>query len=89
MLSPSGLSRSSVPDTSFLAPSPEAFHGGPQVVPAKPQVKRETAIDILYENERGGFLCGRPLFSSAALGSLDPPAWSEFDDQMGSQVRSY
>ncbi|KAK8098467.1 uncharacterized protein PG998_013953 [Apiospora kogelbergensis] len=36
----------------------------------------ETAIDILYENERGGFLCGIPLFSSAALGNLDPSAWT-------------
>ncbi|KAI8624471.1 hypothetical protein F5Y19DRAFT_467810 [Xylariaceae sp. FL1651] len=39
---------------------------------------RETAIDILYENQRGGFLCGIPLFSSAALGNLDPPAWTNF-----------
>ncbi|KAI1865871.1 uncharacterized protein JN550_008129 [Neoarthrinium moseri] len=47
------------------------------------QVKRhprprtpETAIDILYENERGGFFCGIPLFSSAALGNLDPAPWT-------------
>ncbi|KAI1381049.1 hypothetical protein F4677DRAFT_209953 [Hypoxylon crocopeplum] len=38
----------------------------------------ETAIDILYENQRGGFLCGIPLFSSAALGNLDPPPWTNF-----------
>ncbi|KAI1812635.1 hypothetical protein GGS20DRAFT_599862 [Poronia punctata] len=38
----------------------------------------ETAIDILYENQRGGFLCGIPLFSSAALGNLDPPAWTNY-----------
>ncbi|KAI0873170.1 hypothetical protein GGS24DRAFT_405824 [Hypoxylon argillaceum] len=38
----------------------------------------ETEIDILYENQRGGFLCGIPLFSSAALGNLDPPAWTNF-----------
>jgi hypothetical protein len=31
---------------------------------------------VLYENERGGFLCGIPLFSSKALGNLDPPAWT-------------
>ncbi|KAL7623472.1 hypothetical protein AAE478_007154 [Parahypoxylon ruwenzoriense] len=42
--------------------------------PKEPQ----TAIDILYENQRGGFLCGIPLFSSAALGNLDPPAWTNF-----------
>ncbi|KAJ2977604.1 hypothetical protein NUW58_g7759 [Xylaria curta] len=34
----------------------------------------ESEIDVLYENQRGGFLCGIPLFSSAALGNLDPPA---------------
>ncbi|RCI09268.1 hypothetical protein L249_1515 [Ophiocordyceps polyrhachis-furcata BCC 54312] len=39
-------------------------------------VTRETAIDILYENERGGFLCGSALFSAKALGCLDPPAWT-------------
>ncbi|RFU79758.1 pentatricopeptide repeat domain-containing [Trichoderma arundinaceum] len=38
--------------------------------------KRETAIDILYENERGGFLCGVALFSGAALGGLDPTPWT-------------
>lgn len=39
---------------------------------------RETAIDVLYENQRGGFLCGIPLFSPKALGQLDPPAWTNF-----------
>lgn len=38
----------------------------------------ESAVDILYENQRGGFLCGIPLFSSKALGNLDPPAWTNF-----------
>ncbi|GAB1313838.1 hypothetical protein MFIFM68171_04048 [Madurella fahalii] len=38
----------------------------------------ESAIDILYENQRGGFLCGIPLFSSKALGNLDPPAWTNY-----------
>jgi hypothetical protein len=36
----------------------------------------ESTIDILYENQRGGFLCGMPLFSAKALGSLDPSPWS-------------
>ncbi|OTA70637.1 hypothetical protein K449DRAFT_428187 [Hypoxylon sp. EC38] len=43
-------------------------------LPEEPQ----SAIDILYENQRGGFLCGIPLFSSAALGNLDPPPWTNF-----------
>ncbi|KAL6863949.1 hypothetical protein J3F83DRAFT_762249 [Trichoderma novae-zelandiae] len=42
----------------------------------KSREKRETAIDILYENERGGFMCGVALFSSAALGCLDPTPWT-------------
>lgn len=58
-------------------PTHEAFHGHPPaVVPRKPQDERETAIDILYQNERGGLFCGLPLFSGAALGGLDPPPWS-------------
>ncbi|KUJ11989.1 uncharacterized protein LY89DRAFT_624284 [Mollisia scopiformis] len=36
----------------------------------------KSAIDILYENQRGGFLCGMPLFSSKALGNLDPSPWT-------------
>lgn len=36
----------------------------------------ETEIDILYENQRGGFLCGLPLFSSKALGGLDHAPWA-------------
>ena len=48
-----------------------------RIVPKRPREIRETAIDILYENERGGFLCGVALFSAKALGGLDPPAWSE------------
>ncbi|KAK0615843.1 hypothetical protein B0T17DRAFT_497337 [Bombardia bombarda] len=38
----------------------------------------ESTIDILYENQRGGFLCGMPLFSSKALGNLDPPPWTNY-----------
>lgn len=49
-----------------------------QVKPKKSHVERESAIDILYQNERGGFLCGIALFSGQALGGLDPPAWSEY-----------
>lgn len=62
-----------------IEPTPVQFHGDhSRVKPPKPRVEeRETAIDILYENERGGFLCGVGLFSGAALGSLDPAPWSE------------
>ncbi|UZP36142.1 hypothetical protein NXS19_003958 [Fusarium pseudograminearum] len=72
-----GLPPQARPSIEIQEPTPDAFHGDhPQVKPRKPRVKRETAIDILYENERGGFLCGVPLFSSQALGGLDPPAWT-------------
>ncbi|VUC24731.1 unnamed protein product [Clonostachys rosea] len=64
------------PSIEVQAPTPGEFHGGEAVVPKKPKIKRETAIDILYENERGGFLCGRPLFSAAALGGIDASAWT-------------
>lgn len=36
----------------------------------------ESYIDILYENQRGGFLCGLALFSSKALGALDHAPWT-------------
>lgn len=39
-------------------------------------VDHEPVFDILYENERGGFLCGVALFSGLALGNLDPAAWT-------------
>ena len=64
-------------------PQPEAeppMTSQPTTKP-KPRPKSKTpesAIDILYENQRGGFLCGMPLFSSMALGNLDPPAWTNF-----------
>ncbi|PWW72413.1 hypothetical protein C7212DRAFT_287717 [Tuber magnatum] len=40
------------------------------------QKKKEVAeIDILYENQRGVFVCGIPLFSSKGLLNLDPAPW--------------
>lgn len=48
----------------------------PYSTPKTKTDNRETAIDILYENERGGFLCGAALFSSKALGGLDPTPWT-------------
>lgn len=35
----------------------------------------QTSIDILYENQRGWFLCGIPLYSSRSLLPIDPPSW--------------
>lgn len=42
----------------------------------KKQKQPESVIDILYENQRGGFLCTVPLFSGRALGNLDPSPWT-------------
>ncbi|KFY10946.1 hypothetical protein V492_04764 [Pseudogymnoascus sp. VKM F-4246] len=36
----------------------------------------ESAIDILYENQRGGFVCGHPLFGPRALGLFDHAPWT-------------
>ncbi|KAG9229242.1 hypothetical protein BJ875DRAFT_475436 [Amylocarpus encephaloides] len=40
------------------------------------QKEAESAIDVLYENQRGLFLCGIALFSASALGNLDPAPWT-------------
>lgn len=37
--------------------------------------KDTTFIDVLYENQRGMFLCGIPLYSSNSLLNFDPSAW--------------
>ncbi|KAL8897943.1 MAG: hypothetical protein Q9207_006951 [Kuettlingeria erythrocarpa] len=56
---------------------PAAQAGKDQETPAP-----ETAIDILYENQRGWFLFGMPLYSSASLLNFDPGPWqtSTFQD---------
>ncbi|KAI9820393.1 MAG: hypothetical protein M1826_000919 [Phylliscum demangeonii] len=33
-------------------------------------------VDVLYENQRGSFLCGIPLFSRKTLLNLDPSPWT-------------
>ncbi|KAK2045487.1 meiotically up-regulated 65 protein [Colletotrichum somersetense] len=39
------------------------------------EAERETAVDVLWENERGCIACGIALFSGKALGNLDPSPW--------------
>lgn len=64
---------------SAIEPTPVA-EGTHSTAPTKVRKPRhettESAIDILYENQRGGFLCGVSLFASKALGNLDPPPWT-------------
>ena len=37
--------------------------------------KLDTFIDVLYENQRGSFFCGIPLYSSNSLLNFDPSPW--------------
>lgn len=43
--------------------------------PTRLDNKQEVVIDVLLENQRGGWLCGLPRFSSASLLHIDGPAW--------------
>ena len=36
---------------------------------------RDYIIDILYENQRGAFWCGIPLYSAKSLLNFDPAGW--------------
>lgn len=44
--------------------------------------ENDTFIDILYENQRGAFFCGIPLYSENSLLNFDPSPWqtSTFSD---------
>lgn len=42
---------------------------------AKFREKVDTFIDVLYENQRGSFFCGIPLYSSNSLLNFDPSPW--------------
>lgn len=51
-----------------------------KATPAKDKADYE--IDILYENQRGAFFCGIPLYSAKSLLNFDPSGWqtSTFHD---------
>ena len=42
---------------------------------AKSREKVDAFIDVLYENQRGSFFCGIPLYSSNSLLNFDPSPW--------------
>lgn len=44
--------------------------------------ERDYTVDILYENQRGAFWCGIPLYSAKSLLNFDPAGWqtSSFQD---------
>lgn len=56
--------------------------GTPQEHKKKQHQKQEYAIDVLYENQRGSFLFGIPLYSHSSLLNFDPSPWvnREFKD---------
>lgn len=45
----------------------------------KKQPKHEYAIDVLYENQRGSFILGIPLYSHSSLLNFDPSPWVSKD----------
>ena len=49
------------------------FRSGKQTV--KVHKQQEYEVDILYENQRGSFFCGIPLYSSKSLLNFDPSGW--------------
>ncbi|KAK2603692.1 hypothetical protein QQS21_004166 [Conoideocrella luteorostrata] len=65
------------PSIEVQAATPDLFSDPVhRIMPERPHEIRETVIDVMYENERGAFMCGVALFSSKALGGLDAPAWT-------------
>ena len=50
--------------------------------PPKARKQQDYEVDILYENQRGSFFCGIPLYSSKSLLNFDPSPWqtAEFKD---------
>lgn len=49
------------------------FRSGKPTVKGRKQQQYE--VDILYENQRGSFFCGIPLYSSKSLLNFDPSGW--------------
>ncbi|KAH7148532.1 hypothetical protein EDB81DRAFT_650217 [Dactylonectria macrodidyma] len=69
-------SSASRPSIEIQQPTPNVSRENDHQIKPKKREERESVIDILYENERGGFLCGIALFSGQALGGLDPAPWT-------------
>ena len=47
--------------------------------PPKVRKQQDYEVDILYENQRGSFFCGIPLYSSKSLLNFDPSPWQTAD----------
>ena len=71
-------------DASSLTKGPGRVRRGQQKVKGLLQYRiknknfrdSDTEIDVLYENQRGSWLFGTPLFSSKSLLNFDPAAWT-------------
>ncbi|KAE8375937.1 hypothetical protein BDV26DRAFT_283031 [Aspergillus bertholletiae] len=59
----------------------EQENGGPGAVTGHgvSGLKPGSELDILYENQRGWFFFGIPLYSHSSLLNLDPAAWVTYD----------
>jgi len=53
-------------------PTSKSQHDG-----AGPHAAPSTALDVLYENQRGTFMLGLPLFSAKSLLQFDAAAWTD------------
>ena len=68
-------------DVSDLAQDPgvteEERQHGHDKTRRKPKKKKEQdyEVDVLYENQRGAWFCGIPLFSHSSLLNFDPSPW--------------
>ncbi|EGY13332.1 hypothetical protein VD0002_g7779 [Verticillium dahliae] len=72
-----------------LEPPTLAAHGDTARPKSKQRKEPESQIDILWENERGCFVCGAALFSGAALGNLDPSPWTnQFQKTSPTNIRT-
>ncbi|KAF2634712.1 hypothetical protein P280DRAFT_413180 [Massarina eburnea CBS 473.64] len=65
------------PPSTSHSPPPQAQSQSPKTTPAAATEPETAHIDILYENQRGWFVFGLPLFSSKALWNLriDQSPW--------------
>ncbi|GAO46693.1 hypothetical protein G7K_0917-t1 [Saitoella complicata NRRL Y-17804] len=50
--------------------------------------EEQEEVDVLYENQRGCFFCGIPLFSSAGLLNFDPSPWTRLAPVQRRIIRS-
>ncbi|KAI9893932.1 MAG: hypothetical protein M1814_005485 [Vezdaea aestivalis] len=69
-------SQPSTDSQQLASPADSAGIAAEDHAPAANNSRPETAIDILYENQRGYYFFGIPLFSSKSLMGFDAAAWT-------------